>query len=234
MTPPAWLPRLAAHLRSRAPLALAAGVVALGARMSLPAPPAKTVEGVAAMLGDAASAKVAPDGFLWEERGGLLADSLIGRRVLFLASKPVPEGAQPAPADLYRARVRLTRAGRPVSLHGVRNITGTPLGEERDLVGRGRYVAFSTWAYGAPQGVTLLDLAGDERDRDARSRIERAQAAVESWLETGALRGLGRVELSFGSPPADVKLDMAEDALILAVGKEALPAALDPALGTLR
>jgi hypothetical protein len=233
-TPPAWLTRLAAHLRSRAPLALAAGVAALATRMTLPAPPEKSVEGVAAMLGNAASGQVSPDGFLWEERGGFLADSLLGRRVLFVASKPSSQGAPAAPADLYRARVRLTRAGRPVSIHGVRNITGTPLGDERDLVGRGRYVAFATWAYGAPQGVTLLDLAGDERNRDARTRIERAQAAVESWLETGTLRGLGRVELSFGSPPADVKLDMAEDALVMAVGKEALPAALDPISGSIR
>ena len=234
MTPPAWLTRLAAHLTSRAPIALAVCVVALAARMTVPAPPEKTAEGVAAMLGRTASGNVAPDGFLWEERGGLLTDALLGRRVLFLASKPIQEGAPPAPADLFRARVRLTRAGRPVSIHGLRNISATPLGDERDLVGRGRYVAFSTWAYGAPQGVTLLDLAGDERDRDARSRLERAQAAVESWLETGTLRGLGRVELSFGSPPADVKLDMAEDTLVLAIGQEALPAALDPGSGAVR
>lgn len=232
MTSPAWLTRIGAHLLSRAPLVLAVGLAALAARMSLPPPPAKTLEGVAAMLGNAAGGSVATDGFLWEGRGGILADSLLGRRVLFLASKPNPEGD--GPRDLYRARVRLTRAGRPVSIHGLRNITHTPLGDERDLVGRGRHVAFSTWAFGAPQGVTLLDLAGDERDRHARSTIERAQAAVESFLETGSFRGLGRVELSFGSPPADVKLDMAGDALILAVGKEALPAALDPSSGSLR
>lgn len=234
MTPPAWLSRLIAHLGSRAPLALAAGGVALAAAMTEPPPPPKTIEGVAAMLGNAASGEVQPDGFLWEERRGFLADAFLGRRVLFLASKPgTTEGSAPT-ADLYRARVRLTRAGRPMSVHGVRNLTATPLGDERELVGRGRYAAFTTWAYGAVQGVTLLDLAGDERDRDAQTRLERLQATLESWLDTGAGRGLGRVELAFGTPPADVKLDMAADALIMAIGKEALPAALDPTSGALQ
>lgn len=228
---PVWLTKAGAHLRARGPLVLAVGLAATVTRAALPAPPPRTVEGVAAMLGREAGGEVRPDGFIWEERGGLLSDALLGRRVLFIASVPGPGGA--AAGDLFRARVRLTRAGRPISLHGLRNLTQTPLGDDRDLVARGRYAGFVTVAFGAVQGVTLLDLAGDWAQREARTRRERAQASLEGWLDAGVLRGIGRTEVSFGAPPAEVKLDVADGALVMALGPEARSAALDAQTGTL-
>lgn len=219
------------HVRGRLRAVLGVAGVALVARLSTPAPPPKTAEDIAAMLGRAAGGAVAPDQFIWEPRGGALSDALFGRRVLFIASIPGPDGA-PA-GDLFRARVRLSRGGRAINVGDLYNLTATPLGDDRDLVARGRYVAFSTAAFGAVQGVTLLDLEGDVADREAKTRRERAQAAIESFLDTGAWRGLGRVEIAFGSPPPQVKLEMGERALVMALGDAALPAALDPATGEL-
>lgn len=221
-----------ARVGGRGRVALCAALIALVARCGEPSPPAKTVEGIAAMLGREAGGSVAPDQFIWEPRGGAISDAIVGRRVLFIAKLPGPQGGSSEPAgDLFRARVRLSRAGRAIGVSGLWNLTSTPLGDDRDLVARGRYAAFSTAAFGAAQGVTVLDLEGDEGNREAKTRRERAQAAIESYLETGSWRGVGRTEISFARPPADVKLELADGSLVMALGAEAQAAALDPATG---
>jgi hypothetical protein len=219
------------HLRARMPMALAVLVLGLGARLAAPPPPSRSADAIARMLGDAVAGGVTPDDFVWEERGGFLHDALLGRRVLFLAAPD--DGLGAGNADLYRARVRLTRSGRPISLHAVRNLTATPLGDDRGLVARGRRVAFTTSAFGAVQGVSLLDLGGDQADRQAWTAGERLRADVESWLETGSFLGVSRAEITFDEPPKAARLDLADDALVMALGPEALPAALDARTGEL-
>jgi hypothetical protein len=112
-------------------------------------------------------------------------------------------------------------------VRGARNLSGTALADERELVARGRRVAFTTVAGGVVQGVTVLDLAGDAPAREAHTRLARVASNLSAWLETGAARGLDRVELTFDAPPAVVRLDVADDALVLALGPEGVPAALD-------
>ncbi|XYH94789.1 hypothetical protein ACMHYB_44270 [Sorangium sp. So ce1128] len=241
------------HLRGRLPIALGVALVGAAARLSTPSPPARTADAIAGMLGEAIGGSVSPDDFVWEERGGFLSDALLGRRVLFLGvasprdAERAPDaerasGAVPAPdagrapdgrgaADLYRARVRLTRSGRPVSLSGVRNLTETPLGDDRNLVARGRRVAVTTSAFGAVQGITLLDLGGDARPGAPLG--ERLRAAVDGWIETGSADGASRTEISFDSPPASARLDLADEALVMALGPEAVPAALSVGTGEL-
>lgn len=219
---------LVEHLRARLPIALAVALVGLGARLAAPPPPLRSADAVARMLGAAVAGSVGADDFVWEERGGFFQDALLGRRVLFLA-EPDARGS----ADLYRARVRLTRSGRPISLNAVRNLTSTPLGDDRALVARGRRVAFTTSAFGAVQGISLLDLDGDQADRQARTPAERLRADVESWLDTGSFRGVARAEIAFDRPPAAARLDLADDALVMALGPDALPASLDPRTGEL-
>ena len=77
------------HLRIRAPFVLLMGAAALFSGLSEPAPPPKSTEGVAEMLGRSVSAKVAPDDFVWEQRGGFWKDAFWGRSILFLATKPI-------------------------------------------------------------------------------------------------------------------------------------------------
>jgi hypothetical protein len=218
------------HAKSRGLLLGAIAVLAIGARLRLDSPPPRTLEGVASILGRAAGGAVKPDDFLWEERGGFFADAFVGRRVLFLAT---PASAGPgAPRDLYRARVRLTRTGRPIAVAGVRNLTRTPLGDDRDLAGSGHRVAFATSTIEGVQGVTLLDLDG-EPERPPAFR-ERVRALLERWLATGSTRGLARTEIAFARPPTAAKLEVAPGALVLSLGEEAAPAAFDFAAGALQ
>lgn len=215
------------HAKSRG---LALGVVALAAiawRTSAGAPPPRSIEGIAAALGAASGGTVRPDDFLWEERGGFLEETFLGRRVLFLASR-----AEGAPRDLYRARVRLTRGGRPLSVSGVRNLTSTPDGDDRDLTGAGHHVAFATATPDGVQGVTLLDLQG--APPPAAGAPSRAIASIDRWLATGTSRGLARTEIAFAEAPSEAKFEVAQGALVLSLGAEAVPAALDFATGVLQ
>jgi hypothetical protein len=220
------LTKARAHLRARAPWAAAFALAGIVAGAAGPSPPERTTEGVAAMLGAAAGGEVRPDDFVWEARGGFLADAFLGRRVLFLARR-----AGSAGADLYRARVRLTRAGRPVSLSSLRNLTESPLGDEHDLVAQGHHAAYVTSAFGAVQGITLLDLDGEPDAR--RSFGERLAGAIEGWIRTGSTRGVGRTEVTFGAPPPEARQELQGDLLVMALGKEAVPASLDLHDGTL-
>ena len=224
--------RVGSHLHARRHLALGAALLALILRFFAQAPPPRTAPAVAAMLGDAVAGDVGPDDFVWEERGGFFVETFFGRSVLFLAAPRDLDGAR-LPADLYRARVRLTRGGRALSVDRIHNLTRTPLGDDRDLAARDRHVAFSTAAYGAVQGITLLDLEGDAPAREASTRWERIRADAESLLATGSPRGLGRTEITFGKLPSPARLELADDALILALGPEEEPAALSLRDGSL-
>ena len=220
------LPKARAHLRARALWAGGFALAGLVAGLGAPSPPERTTLGVAAMLGAAAGGEVRPDDFVWEARGGFLADAFLGRRVLFLARR-----AGSAEADLYRARVRLTRAGRPFGLSSLRNLTQSPLGDDHDLIAQGHHAAYVTSAFGAVQGITLLDLDGDAELR--RPWAERVAGAIEGWIETGSTRGIGRTEVTFDAPPPEARQELQGDLLVMALGKEALPAALDLHDGTL-
>jgi len=145
-----WLTKGGSYLRARALFVAVCVAVALLGRLRAPLPPPRTAEGVAAMLGAEVSGEVRADDFVWEERSGFFSDMILGRRVLFLARRP--GGAPDATGDLFRARVRLTRAGRPLGMSGARNLTESALGDDRDLVARGRHAAFVTMSSGVVQG----------------------------------------------------------------------------------
>ena len=217
-----WLARAGRHVRARALFAALFGVVGLWAAVRAPAPPAHEPKGIAAMLGAAAGGEVSADDFIWEAKGGFWSDSVVGRHVLFLSKR---EGAA---ADLYRARVRLTREGRPMALYAVRDLTESPLGEEHDLIARGHHAAFVTTAFGAVQAVTVLELDGEPSGPSGTARwLERAGTALDRWLSTGDSRGLARTEITFANPPAEVKHELDGDLLVLSLGKDGVPAALD-------
>ena len=215
----------ASHLKRRGAWALGAAAIGVAASCASPAPPARTVEGVAAMLAAAAGGDVRADDFVWEERGGFWSDAFLGRRVLFLAK--TGRGAR----DLYRARVRLTRDGRPISVSAIRNLTRSPEGDDTELVAQGHRVGFATVAYGAVQGVTLLDFAGAHEA--PRTFGERFRAALDRWSTTGTSRGVARTEVVFEKAPPEIKIELEGDLLVMSVGAEALPAALDARAQTL-
>ena len=209
--PPSLRARALAYLRPRAVVLGGVALVALGARLHLPAPPPKSLQGVAQLLGAAAGQVVRESEFVWEPSGGAWRDALRGRNVMFLAA--TREGAA---RDLYRARVRVSREGRPIAVESLRNLTATPLGDDGELVARGRHAAFVTRAFGAVQGVTVLDLGGN--DLSALRPSERLTARLDNWLETGTFAGLGRLEVLVGAGAAALSLELGDDELRLAIG----------------
>jgi hypothetical protein len=214
------------YFRSRASLLLAMALCSFVIGIAAGAPPARSAEAIAAMLGSAAGGSVLPDDFIWEERGGFLRDLFFGRNVLFLAAMPPERPGGAIPHEIFRARVRLTRSGRPIALATVKNISRTPLGDERDLIARGRFVAFSTVAYGVVQKITLLDRKGDLQPQHPSSSGERLRARLENWMETASPAGIAMTEVSFAMPPDQARFELTDGALVMALGPTAAPAAL--------
>ncbi len=203
----------------RVRLVVVIAACALVTRLLAGTPPDPTPQGVAKMLGTAIAGVVHPDEFVWEPSRGAVIDVLMGRDVLFLGIAEHEDLR-----DLFRARVRVSREGRPIEVQRVRNLTYTPLGDEGHLIARGRWVAFSSHALGAIQGLTVFDLAGE---RLPEGRWARGQARIENWLEAGTFAGIGRTDVAFHKPPRTVKMDLQANKLVMALGDPPKPASLD-------
>jgi hypothetical protein len=203
---------MGAFIRSRLRAAGLLAAIGAGAALARSVPPARTLDGLASLLGHAVHGVVAPEGVKWEPSRGALADALLGRRVLFLAA---PSAGKER--DVYRARVRVSLEGQPVDVAGVRNITETPLGDDAALEVRGSTAAFATTAYERVQGVTVLDLDGVEpRDRPT-SLAGRATLALASYRRTGSLAGLGRVDLVLDTPARAARIELSPPKLHVTV-----------------
>ena len=186
-------------------------VLALASRLVMPAPPPRTLDGLAALLGQATGGTVQPGDVAWEPSPGVLAEFVWGRRVLFLSS------VAGAPRDLFRARVRVTLEGRPVAISGLRNLTATPLGDEQKLVIYDTRSAFATATYGAIEAITLLDLAGKPR-HPASSAIDVITGAITNWQESGSTQGIGRIDLNIDKPGDELLLAFDRGHLFVGMG----------------
>lgn len=193
--------------------------------VSMPHPPARDIDAIADMLSKSVGGTVKPDDFVWEGRGGVLHDALVGRRVLFLAARSTNPNLAPT-NDLYRAEVRLTRSGRPIALQRVVNLTNTPRGHEHDLIAEGLHAAYATRVGSTIQTITVLELRGDTATREARTRWQRWQTSLENWLNTGSFEGIGRIETNFGSAPKTARFELTSEALVMALGDSAQAAAV--------
>ena len=202
-------PHVALFLRKRAPLfgvfaAMAAVVTVLSADGSTP----RDASALAAELGRLSSGVVRADDVRWEPSGGVLADLVSGRFVLFLASE-TEGGAR----DLERVRVRLSPEGVPLSFGSPRNLTQTPLGDDHALVIRGSHAAYATFAFGQEQSVTALDLAGEGAQNVTKLLHDQLMAAITNWQLTGNAQGIGRVDITLEQPAQRVGLALGESAL---------------------
>jgi hypothetical protein len=203
-------------------------VVATAVSFARPAPPPRTLEGLADLLAGAAKGAVVPGEVQWEPSRGVLADALLGRRVLFLCAPSTGRER-----DVYRARVRLSLEGQPIEVTGLRNITETPLGDDAGLEIRGTMAAFATTAYERVQGVTLLDLDGVEpRDRPS-SIAGRATLALASYRGTGSFSGLGRLDLVLDTPARAARIELSPSKLHVTVEEPADDVVLDVSTGEL-
>ena len=170
---------------------------------STPKPPERSVAGMAKMLGLAISGVVKPEEMIWEQSPGVLEELLLGRRVLFLGASSAG-----AARDLYRARVRVTLDGQPLSVSTVRNVTDTPVGDDAALEARGEHATFATLAFGRIQGLSVLDLTGIRRVDRPEGFFDRVLLAINSYQDTGSFAGLGRTNIVLDQPAPSAKLTL--------------------------
>lgn len=217
--------------RSRVYLITAAASLALGYRCAAPPSPGASPLALAESLGLSSDAQVAPTAFDWEPSRGPWLDALLGRRLLFLGT---PRGA--SNNDLFRARVRVSPEGQPLSVRAVRNLTQTAHGDEQGLQVRGAYAVYGAHAFGQLQGVSLLGLDGLQPDERHGSFLNRALVRARSWQLTESVHGISRTHVATGGV-SQVRLRLGERALELetegrtyAVDLETRAFLLDPAL----
>jgi hypothetical protein len=184
-----------------------AGGLALVAAMALP--PSirdREIGSLALALGESIHGSVLPEDVRWEPAANVAEEYVAGRWAVFLGSDRAG-----APRDVWRARVRLSPEGQPLTVEEAHNLTVTPLGDDHTLVVRGRHAAFATFAYGQEQSLTVLDLSGEgDQAKDNVKVTDRAMAAVTNVQQTGTAGGVGRVDVTL-DPPAK-KIDLTADA----------------------
>jgi hypothetical protein len=212
------------RLRVRTLLVFAALALAVRGRAPWPAP--ASAEGLAEMLGHAVFGTVRPTEIAWEPSPGIVAEILTGRGVLFLAN----EGA--GPRDLYRASVRLTFEGRPVSIGDVRDLTSTPLGDEQDLVVSGDHAAFATSSFGKVESVTLLDTRGKPEVLGA-TWLDKVTGWITNRQETGSSVGLGRIDVVLDVPQPRVALAFDPKGRLAIGGADGRVCKVDPDTGAI-
>jgi hypothetical protein len=212
-----------AQLRSRAgffggvaAIGVAASVLGAGAGAFEPSP--RDAAELARALGAATGAVVHPEDIRWEPSRGVLSDLVCGRFALYLASP-----TDSSPRDVYRARVRLSPEGRPLSVGDPRNLTSTPLGDDHALVVRGTRAAFATFTYGKEQAVTLLDLSGEGAQNGAIRLADRVMAWITNVQQTGAGDGIGRLDVTFAQPADRLGLALGARTLDIALADDARP-----------
>jgi hypothetical protein len=178
-------------------------LLATAGRCSSPKPPERSVDGLAKWLGGAIGGVVQPEEMIWEQSPGALEELVLGRRVLFLGA-PRVGGAR----DLYRARVRVTLDGQPLSVSEIRNVTDTPVGDDAALEARGDRATFATLAYGRIQGLSVLDLGGIRPGDRPDKLLDRVLLAINSYQDTGSFAGLGRTNIVLDVPAQSAKLTL--------------------------
>lgn len=213
---------LQAFVKRRAPLFAIAAGMGFGVRCAAERPPAQSLDGLADMLGRASHTVVDPRDIRWEPSPGFFTETFLGRRLLFLGSEEKGK-----PRDVYRASVRVTLDGKPISVRQIRNITETPLGDDAGLEVRGSEAAFATVAFGSIQGVTLLELSGVRREDRPKSLFQRMLHSITAWQETGSLSGVGRTDVVLELPAKQAKLVLDPPMLRVQIGERGRSLVLD-------
>ena len=168
--------------------------------------------GLAEMLGKAVPVHVPSEAIVWEPSGGFWRDLFHGRRVLFLGSSSAGK-----PKDVYRARVRVTYSGKPISVESVHNLTATPRGDDVGLVGNGTHVAFATVAFDRIQSVSILEPAGIRSQDRPSGWFDRLLLAISSYQQTGSLAGVGRTDLTLKVPARRAELQLTDSHLEVSI-----------------
>lgn len=201
--------RIRRYFGGRARALGAVVLVALGGKLATPRPPERSVEGIAGFLGERSGTRVAGADMAWEPSAGAVTDFVRGRGVVFLGL------GETGLRDVFRARVRLTPGGQPLSLVSLTRITQTPLADEAGLYLDGDRAMFATLSDERVRAVTVLELGGARHDDLPAVRFERAIARVREYFGVGVWHGVGRSDIVFERPLTRLALRTREGVLEL-------------------
>ncbi|MBX3184527.1 MAG: hypothetical protein KIT72_02635 [Polyangiaceae bacterium] len=204
--------RIKHWLLARAPLAGLLLLIALAVRVARQGPPERSLPGLAGMLAEATGVEVLPGEIRWEPSRGALKDLTLGRPVLFTGATPG------GPRDVYRAFVRVSREGQPLSVHRVRNLTDTEVGDDVGLELIGQTAVFSTIAFGRVQGMSVLDTRGIRAEDKPPRAFDRFLLAITSFQATGSFAGVGRSDVLFEIPAQRAALRMEAERITVDLG----------------
>ena len=203
------------RLVTRGRLVVAVGLLAGLLSLREGPAPSNDATALAAALSAESGLSVRPEDVRWEASDGVVGDLVLGRFALFLGSD-----GPGAPRDVLRARVRLTPEGRPLSVGRVVNLTSTPIGDDHSLVVSGDRAAFATRAFGQEQSVTLLGLAGEGAQNMTARAQDRWMAAITNLQQSGAARGVSRVDVTLDQPTQRVGLSLSPSSLDIALADD--------------
>lgn len=212
---------LLSYARDRARLVLAA--TGLGILLgSSPPVPAPGIQGVQDLLGRSIGGRA--ESFCWGPQEHVIRELFIGRSVLFLGRRP---GGR---AEVYRALARLSAEGHVLSVHRIRNLTGTDLAEESSLTCQGEHALFMSESPGTSPTLSVLALT------PARSKspplFDRLLIAAQNYVTVGTPHGLGRADIVLPEKAQHVSARQVDGDLVLLVddrpSRLPLSALLDP------
>ena len=119
------------------------------------------------------------------------------------------------PTDLYLVEGRLSPEGAVLWVGNLWNVTNTSgVDESRPLL-RGSMAAYTTSTDGLVTAVHVLDLAGPPPDASADfTRLQRMQAALTNWQQTGQTAGIAQTTFALDPVAARVTLAWRSDAVL--------------------
>lgn len=124
------------------------------------------------------------------------------------------------PADVYKARVRLSPEGRLLEVTGLYNLTETSSADEQALVVEGQRAAWAIGDAGRFYSIHLADFGGESIPRDAGwTWLKRTQRRLANLQATGSLDGIGR--RSFKLEPSASRLVLGFSGATLLVDADA-------------
>jgi hypothetical protein len=202
--------RLSAFLRARGQALGLVACAALFVHVGSERPSERTPEALATLLANATGTHVSPKDVAWEPRGSALGEMLWGRPLLFLGS---PEGA---PRDLFRAWVRVTPGGQPISVARNVNLTKTKHADEALVLGLGSRAAFVSIGRDRVLSVTALDGLGGAA---APGRPSGIRPRLRALAAEGSATPLARTDLLVTARVPRAELELKGDRLTVDLGE---------------
>lgn len=201
------------HLRIKSRWIAATAVAGVAVSFATASPSTPSVEGLVGWLGAQTALSVRPEDLRWAESGGFFSDLFWGRRLLFLGAEQ-PGGKR----DLFRARIRLSDSGQPLTLSGLRNLTHTPLGDDAGLDLVGERAVWATMAYGKVQAVSVAELDGIRSEDLAGGMFAGLLRRITNLQMTGAWAGVGQTDLVLRVPVQQLELALDQNKLRVKLG----------------